>query len=749
MKKFACLFLVLAASGCPDIKTDPADENAIGPVVEFDPGNRIVPFPNNLLLDPATGKVNMPAQCGESPAAKAIREGVLNQLDGFGTFEGAMQVTFSEEVDMASLTDKIVVYKIASAGTPVSPADATPIPTVAIKGTTARFDAACANPTAVQSLTIVPRVPLEQKSTYAVALLEGIKTASGEPLGASFTWTLVRAKENPVTIEEGVVISDRTPLNPADPEDLATLKGIDLLWKVHSGPLMFLEAKGHKREQTLLAWSFNTQTTTDPLDPGVAGSLAASINTGPLLGPIVGGNPLAAPISVTAVIDRANPPYSACDAGDNNTQCFLKMSLGSAAAGAGASPVQVYQAGSAVCASVGCAAVGDVLAGTLKSKSYQAEKPNPMAGGRMIPGAWGNPVNPTMVKEDLISAFAIVPAAACPASGCKTVIFGHGLGQSKTNVFAIAPQLAAQGHAVVAIDHVAHDSRAVRVSNTGTCADGGTGAPSPVRSPQCYAPFLSPDLGTTRDNIRQTVLDLHGLTAALKSCGAAGCGALKVDAAKIQYMGQSLGGIIGSTLTATNPDLKASVLNVPGVGWVDILENTETLAIRCMLVDGLIDATILTGDKWNPTAMTGLCTTDAWKAQPGYRQFSMIGRWVLDPADPANFTRKLAPKKFLIQEVVGDTVVPNVATMNEGLLVGQTAATADPATSATPMPSAAITTNPTASKWVQYPTITTPAPNIFGHGSLLQPPALSGTGGQLGTVRMQTDAITFLVLNNQ
>ena len=82
----------------------------------------------------------------------------------------------------------------------------------------------------------------------------------------------------------------------------------------------------------------------------------------------------------------------------------------------------------------------------------------------------------------------------------------------------------------------------------------------------------------------------------------------------------------------------------------------------------------LLGDKWNPIAGTGLCTTEAWKAQPGYRQFSVIARWVLDPADPANFTRKLATRKFLIQEVVGDQVVPNVATENEGALVGFDAA---------------------------------------------------------------------------
>jgi hypothetical protein len=206
---------------------------------------------------------------------------------------------------------------------------------------------------------------------------------------------------------------------------------------------------------------------------------------------------------------------------------------------------------------------------------------------------------------------------------------------------------------------------------------------------------------------------------------------------------------------ATVSDIKSAVLNVPGVGWVDVLENTQELRIRCSLVDGLIDAGILQGEKSNLLAMppTGLCTTDAWKTQPGYRQFSVIGRWVLDPADPANFTSKLRTRKVLIQEVVGDTVVPNQATAIEGLLLGLTPAMADRlATNQPPTPpSVAITTNPMTSKWVRYMTLAPDAPtsfpgNTFGHSTLLSP-VNANADGRLATVRMQVDAITYLSAN--
>src|SRR6185503_12773355 len=62
----ACFGLgALTLGGCPSVTVD-SGEGAPQPTVEFDPANKIIPFPNNLLLDPATGKVALPEQCNES-----------------------------------------------------------------------------------------------------------------------------------------------------------------------------------------------------------------------------------------------------------------------------------------------------------------------------------------------------------------------------------------------------------------------------------------------------------------------------------------------------------------------------------------------------------------------------------------------------------------------------------------------------------------------------------------------------------
>jgi len=722
MQKLACLFLILAASGCPDVKVD--ENEGTAPLVEFDPANKIIPFPNNLLLSPVGGKVNLPAQCGETATAKALREGVLNQLDGFGLYEVVQTVSVTDDVDLSSVANRIVLYKrMADTSTAMS------IPVVAQMGTTIRYDANCENPTQVPQLAIIPRLPLDQRSSYVVAILDGITTTDGRPFSAAGAWGLVRNAENPVTIENGVVVDDRTPLDPSHEEDLAQLMGIDLLWKVHAPLLKYLAEdlpadKRVTRDKILLAWEFKTQTSTDPLDPAVAGSLAASVNT-------IG---LQAVASIT---------------GGATAEQFLAAVLPMNSCTSSGGPIP-------------CNAVGAIEAGGLVTKSYLSESPNPVAGTCMTPdflgcpvrGQWADPISPAVVKpNEIVQTLVITPAAACPTEGCPTVIFAHAIGQSKTNAFAIAPQLAAAGFATVAIDAVAHDSRAIRISSDAARGCGGA-RPSPLTAPQCFAPFLSPNLGATRDNIRQTILDYHGLLAALKACNTTACGTFKPDTTKLYYVGQSLGGILGAMTVATTSAFKSSILNVGGAGWADLLENTQDLRLRCFLVDGLIDAGILQGAKSSPPGAptTGLCLTDAWKTQPGYRQFSVIGRWVLDPAEPGNFALRLRARRLLIQEVENDAVVPNLATDNLAKLAGLTQGTADPCTTCAgppPVASAAITTNPMTSKWVLYKQLPAAAPfpgNTFTHGSLLKPETLD-PDRRLGTARLQADALVYL-LNN-
>ncbi|HEY5945960.1 MAG TPA: hypothetical protein VIV40_10745 [Kofleriaceae bacterium] len=772
----ACLLVVITMSGCPDIKVDPGEVGG-GPTVEFDPARsqatkaRFIPFPNDLARDPATGKIALPEQACESMTSKITREQVLNKLDGFGTYETAMQVSFTDEVDEASLADHIVMYQLTKQGTPVSPAGATPIKITVVKvGKTERVASGGCDVARdlVNVITFVPNAPLEQKSTYFVALLKGIKSKSGEEFSPSYTWGLVASPETPVTLDDqGNIVSDRTPLEPADPEQRAQLIALAGIWKLHEPGLTFLDqAMSKPRTDYLVGFQFTTQTVTNPLDPMVAGSPASKLSTVGIL-------------QAASVTGKFGPYSALCtDAGETSATCFMKLALG------GCSPLTTgcgtnnYAAGSTACGLYGCAAIGDIIGGGIFNINYQTQVPNSYDMAKPIQGAWSDPVNPEQQAPVALETIIVVPAGNPPMNnGWPTVVYAHGLGSSKESVFAIAGRLAAAGFATVAIDTSAHGSRAVRISNdinlgcSGMCFSGTTPTgthcdvstqcesgqtcgslaaspslvpPSPTTAPQCYAPFLSPDLAAMRDGIRQTVLDHQRVIKAIKTCtSASACGGALINPDKIYFLGMSLGGIIGSMSAGLAPEIKTTVLDVPGVGWADSLENTETLQIRCSLVNGLIDAGVLSGEKWTGGS-TGLCTTDAWKEQPGYATFAAIGRWVLDPADGANFSPRLAAKHVLVQEVVGDTVVPNVATDRLAALLGLIGMPLanDPWNGT---PSAAITTTPTANKFVKY---TSDATNVFVHSSLLRPaPTTDPTHGVNGTLRLQVDAATFFSLN--
>jgi len=789
----ACLALALGA--CPSVTVDD-NEGVQGPTVEFDPGSRVIPFPNNLLLDPATGKLKLPEQCNESAASTATRAGVLNTLDGFGTYQPALNVTFTTPVDVATLEGKVLVFQRVTGGEPNDPLTAIPIPVVAIPGKTVRFTnqtniKACTDPVMVDQVTFVPRVPLTQKSTYTVALLSGIKSEDGGDFGASFTWSLVREPQPVVAFDDaGNVTLNRTPLDPLDAADKAQLQGVDLLWNAHHDAVTFLAGTGHDSEELLLAWEFNTQTTIDPLDPAVAGSPASTPTAAPLLGNLSVG------VAIPGLNTRQSV-FAQCVADDpiTDTQCFLRIALGAGN----------YAVGKATCAAAGCAAVNDLLGSVMLSKQYRSDVTNTGytgTGAAPIPGAWSNPLTPTVVHntdnatplandaQAWLDVTVLIPQGAVPVNGFPVVIFQHGITRARSDVFGVMGALTSNGFAVVAIDASNHGSRAVRISNVANaipalnCSDVNVGIPGPRpdRGPDpttnvpCYAPIFSADLAATRDGFRQSMLDLQQLVTSLKACSTTACGKLKVNVDKISYLGHSMGGIFGGVVAGLQPDLAATVLNVGGAGWVDILENTgQTIGFQCPLVDALIDAGSLTcggapcteADKFDPIAGTGLCLTNAWKSDPGYRQFAVIGRWVLDPSDPANFGSRLGASRFLLQRVANDNVVPNLATDNLGALAGQLKGDAScgiPVGSPPGIvPSSALLAAPTSSLFLDYLTV---APgtasclpgNTFAHGSLLKPePSVSGgscnpaTGascdGNFATARLQTDAVFFLLSN--
>jgi dienelactone hydrolase len=378
-------------------------------------------------------------------------------------------------------------------------------------------------------------------------------------------------------------------------------------------------------------------------------------------------------------------------------------------------------------------------------------------------GAFSDPVAPALTCERQLPLLAFTPVGAPPASGYPTVIFAHGIGRTKEDLFALAGSLASAGFASVAVDALDHGARAVQISSdpAAGCDRAGVDRPctevfGPTCAPQCFAPLLSSDLATTRDHLRQTVLDHLALGEALALCTApTACGGLLVDPARIGFIGQSLGALIGAVSVANSTDISAAVLNVGGADWLQVLTETDTLAVRCPLVDALIAGGVIPGEPWNLGAnQNATCVGDTWKAEPGYQQFASAARWILDPVDAINYASALtlpgAPS-VLVGEVVGDSVVPNSATLTFATALGLEPSAAVIAASAELQPTPAALA--AGSAWIRYQNLDAdPASmfpgNAYSHGSLLAPAQPSATmaapSGELGTLRMRVDGLAFL-----
>jgi hypothetical protein len=158
------------------------------------------------------------------------------------------------------------------------------------------------------------------------------------------------------------------------------------------------------------------------------------------------------------------------------------------------------------------------------------------------------------------------------------------------------------------------------------------------------APFIQPNVSgwnmfsltnffATRDNYRQQVIDLAQLvrvvkgtspTASLGAMASAWAGsAITFDPTKLGYVGQSLGGILGTLFNAVSPDTTNVVLNVPGGDQPQI---------------------ILNGGSWTAAKMALVNTLAKQGIQigtPAFDQFVGIAQWVLDAADPTNLGWRL------------------------------------------------------------------------------------------------------------
>ncbi|MGB8932331.1 MAG: hypothetical protein WCC48_13895 [Anaeromyxobacteraceae bacterium] len=262
------------------------------------------------------------------------------------------------------------------------------------------------------------------------------------------------------------------------------------------------------------------------------------------------------------------------------------------------------------------------------------------------------------IKGSLKVIVAAPKVASTTGGLAPLVVFHHGITRTRMDVLAIANTLAGKGFVVAAIDAPYHGSRSFCKQDS-DCVGGGAGACSPVVAGGSLASvpgactagtldenvasgnyFVSSNFFRTRDAIRQDLMDQSALVLALarppaavpwpqpaspsplaSSLAAIG---YAVDPTRVYLVGQSLGGIVGSEVLATNPRFGRGVLNVAGGTLTDIFTNAPDFKID---VDALfLSMGINRGEIANDPAVAA-----------AYLKTVNVAKWILDPADPINY----------------------------------------------------------------------------------------------------------------
>lgn len=612
--------LLLAACGGSSnsdraVPTSPSNNNNGNPVTgvltaRFDPTNAVLPLPNNLLLSGTTDLTLNP------PVANPNNYGdptvAIGTLDGWSTV-GPMSTSFNAKPDVASVVpgQSVRIFEVSLTG----PGGGTTNIVRELAGGAEFVTALAPSDASGRTLAIIPTKPLQQLTSYLVVLTDGIRDSSGNDATPDQTYFLSK-RASPLCVGG----QSTEPLLPA-----ATACALEPLRQLTNSHLAVANAAGIARDDVVLSWVFTTQ-------------------------------------SITPVMQAVRSVTE---------------------------PGQVQLANSGLTtAAAGLPPIADIHIGTLTVPYYLSapSSANPTAPltafWKAAPGAYVPPFNaaglspastnitfanpfPVKTSDVTIPVLATIPNAASgrsrPASGWPVVIFQHGITGNRTHALAVSATLAAQGFAVVAIDLPLHGlppESPFAIGNTpfGAVAsertfnvdyvDNGTGAPGPDGVPDASGThFINlASLLTSRDNLRQAVADLFVLTASIPRIDLDGNGTGDFDSSNIQFVGLSLGAMVGTSFLALEPNVNVGLLSAPGGGIARLLDGSAS---------------------FGPRIRAGLAASGVQAGTPTYDSFMGAAQQVIDAIDPINYGYASAQNAILLHEIVGggsnlpDQVVPN------------------------------------------------------------------------------------------
>jgi pimeloyl-ACP methyl ester carboxylesterase len=591
----------------------------------FDPATSVLPFPINLLLSGTTDlTLNPPVANPNNLADPAV---ALSALDGFSTvapWSFSLSATPNPQTLRAGASIRIFEVVLTGPGgavTRVVRELTTPAEYVVTQ--------APSDPTG-RTVVVLPTSPLKPLTSYMAVVTDDVRDAAGNDATPDTTYFLTK-RTSPLCANG----QSTDPLIPT-----ANACALEPLRQLTNAQEIAAAGAGIPREDIVLSWVATTQSTATVLQAIQSRTTRSSATVAPTgLNLSAAGLPPVADIFIGVL----GVPYylQAPAAATPQAQAIVLQTTWRAAPGAYVPPFN---------------ALG------LSPASTNVTFANPF------------PVSQSTQNVPLIMT---IPNANSgrqrPAAGWPVIIFMHGITGNRTQALGLAAQMAASGFAVVAIDQPLHgvtDTTSpfyIERTPFGPIASERTfdvdllnnAAPCPAGQAICPdgridssgAHFINlGSLLTSRDNLRQSVVDLMTLAKTIPSVSIDGDAIGDFDGSRITFVGQSLGAIVGTAFMATETSVTTGVLNVPGGGIARLLEASPAFGPQ-------IRAGLAAGAGLQPNT-------------PNYDQFFLIAQTVLDSVDPINFGSVGQNKRILMQLVVGngstipaDQVVPiSVAT---------------------------------------------------------------------------------------
>lgn len=533
----AALLFGCGSGGYPDssrsFEEDPSSSGhpaARGFTANYDLTRGVVPSANNLLFSGSLdGTLNIPIAPGD-PAA-ALKQ-TLNALDGFSTV-APFSTTFSTAIDPASLTPSTVrVFEATLTGIAGA---VTGITRELVFG--AEFVAApsSVDPTG-QTLAIVPLRPLKPKTSYLVALTDGIRSTDGRAALAADNYLTAKTVPHDLT---------GTPAGALEP-----------VRRLVQAQEAALAAFGMDPEPVVLSWTLTTQSVEDVLvrvRQLAEGSAAIAPGPAATTGIFVPTGPDAAFVYVGTL---TSPYY-----------------LGVPSAEAPTAPLTRFWRPSVT-------TFGEHLTGLNAAVGPEKTADQTMPLLLTVPrspkpadGKWPVVVFQHGITSNRASVLGIADTLAL--AGFATVSIDlplHGL---------------QPGHAL----EMAGLERTFYLD----LANNDTGAPGPDGVADASGThFINlSSLLTSRDNVRQGAADLFALIKALESADYDG-GGPDFDPSEVYFLGHALGGMVGTPFLALEPGARSAVLAMSGGGIAKLLDGSATFGPRLaagLAANGLIKGT--------------------------------------------------------------------------------------------------------------------------------------------------------------